>query len=204
MKLALQDYCAGRQGCGENLHSSGDLKVLRIAKKNLLFWHSNVNIFVRHVFQRLVNNSYTGEHIPTLIKEEHYPRYSLYFFIHWALILFSLGPSYRMGRVYKWLPCSGHTISSTRPSVSPFRDFVCYQLNLHWESPKNYIQLAQHCVTSSWSCFLGHSHYRTAMVGTWWYWVSIRRYQTWMKVVKQITQHDQSFIANITLRRGGI
>ena len=25
-----------------------------------------------------------------------------------------------------------------------------------------------------------------------------------MNVVKQITQHDQSFIANITLRRGGI
>ena len=37
VKLALQDYCAGRQGCGENLHSSGDLKVLRIAKKYLLF-----------------------------------------------------------------------------------------------------------------------------------------------------------------------
>ena len=103
-----------------------------------------------------------------------------------------------------WLPCFGHTISSIRPSVSPFQDFVCYQLNLHWESPKNYIQLAQHCVTSSWSCFLGHSHYRTAMVGTWWYWVSIRRYQTWMKIVKQITQHDQRFIANIMLRRGGI
>ena len=24
-----------------------------------------------------------------------------------------------------WLPCSGHTISSTGPSVSPFRDFLC-------------------------------------------------------------------------------
>ena len=40
-----------------------------------------MNIFVRHIFQRLVNNSYTGEHIPTLVKEEHYPRYSLYFFL---------------------------------------------------------------------------------------------------------------------------
>ena len=25
-----------------------------------------------------------------------------------------------------WLPCSGHTISSTGPSVSPFRDFYFY------------------------------------------------------------------------------
>ena len=37
VKVALQDCCTGRQGCGEDLHSSGDLKVLRIAKKFLLF-----------------------------------------------------------------------------------------------------------------------------------------------------------------------
>ena len=37
VKLALQDSCTGRQGCGEDLHSSGDLKVLGIAKKFLLF-----------------------------------------------------------------------------------------------------------------------------------------------------------------------
>ena len=28
-----------------------------------------------------------------------------------------------------WLPCSGHTVSSTGPSVSPFRDF-CFRLRL--------------------------------------------------------------------------
>ena len=27
-----------------------------------------------------------------------------------------------------WLPCSGHTISSTGPSVSPFRDFFVFNL----------------------------------------------------------------------------
>ena len=36
-----------------------------------------------------------------------------------------------------WLPCSGHTISSTGPSVSPFRDFFLeFSLlvwQLHWQ-----------------------------------------------------------------------
>ena len=35
-----------------------------------------------------------------------------------------------------WLPCSGHTISSTGPSVSPFRDFcnmfTCPKVLLYW------------------------------------------------------------------------
>ena len=30
-----------------------------------------------HLIQRLVNNSYSGEHTPTTLKEEHYPRYFL-------------------------------------------------------------------------------------------------------------------------------
>ena len=38
-----------------------------------------------------------------------------------------------------------------------------------------------------------------------WYLVVLSQYKVPdIKVVKQITQHDQSFIANITLRRGGI
>ena len=39
----------------------------------------------------------------------------------------------------------------------------------------NYIQLAQLCVTRWWSCVLGQ--YRTAIIGTWWHWVSIRQCQ---------------------------
>ena len=37
--------------------------------------------------QRLVNNSYSGEHTPTMVKEEHYPRYffPLLIFAHHTL-----------------------------------------------------------------------------------------------------------------------
>ena len=40
--------------------------------------------------QRLVNNSYSGEHTPTTVKEEHYPRY---FFISFAWSIFEALPS---------------------------------------------------------------------------------------------------------------
>ena len=52
--------------------------------------------------------------------------------------------------------------------------------------------------------FTGSFYYRTAMNGC--YLVVLSQYQAVpdMNVVKQITQHDQNFIANITLRRGGI
>ena len=54
--LAPQDCCAGRQGCGEDLHSSGDLKVLRITKESLLFLkqcehfeHLPIQLFSWHI-----------------------------------------------------------------------------------------------------------------------------------------------------------
>ena len=48
------------------------------------WWFANVEDYERRWFyiwstifvQRLVNNSYSGEHTPTIVKEEHYPRCS--------------------------------------------------------------------------------------------------------------------------------
>ena len=85
--LAPQDCCAGRQGCGEDLHSSGDLKALRIAKKFLLFLtqceHSCETYFSEACKQLLYWGAYTDVSQRRTLSQV---LFALLFF-YWALIL---------------------------------------------------------------------------------------------------------------------
>ena len=64
-----------------------------------------------------------------------------------------------------WLPCSGHTISSTGPSVSPFWDFLeyfCMELCMKMKVKMNELRLVW-CMDGRWmnmnSWFVSGSHY---------------------------------------------
>ena len=85
--LAPQDCCAGRQGCGEDLHSSGDLKVLRIAKKFLLFLTQCEHICETYFSEACKQLLYWGAHTDLSQRRTLSQVLFALLFFYWALIL---------------------------------------------------------------------------------------------------------------------